>query len=609
MLSHEIRQRFIDFFQKRGHAVIPSAPLVPHNDPSVLFNTAGMQPLVPYLLGQKHPAGTRIVDVQKCVRTGDLEDIGDNRHFSFFEMLGNWSLGDYFKEEAIKWSYEFLTSKEEGLGLDASRLYVTIFEGDENAPFDQESKDIWMHMGIPEHRIYALPAEDNWWSPGDNGPCGPCSEMFYDMTEEGVGDISKNDFIQAVKDERVIEIWNDVFMEYEKKDGKVVGKLAQKNVDTGAGLERITAVMQGKKTAYDTDLFIPIMDAIKKVATSNYDELSARIIADHVRSSVFLITDNVLPSNKDRGYVLRRLLRRALVKIRPLVGSFAHKMVVHNIKNQGNAVVFETEHAGSRSVFYEIVEAIFDVYKNTDYLKMDFSKVLEVIFEEEIKFRKGLDLGFKEIDKGNIDPFDLFTTYGFPIELTEEIARGRGISIDKQKFAEQMAEHQKLSQTASAGMFKGGLANHNEKTIKLHTAHHLLLSALQQVLGKEVKQRGSNITEERLRMDFSFDRKMTDEEKKQVEEIVNKEIQAGLTVVRREMSRDEAEKIGAEMEFGAKYPETVSVYFIEDAQGHAISKEFCGGPHVSNTKEIGVFKIQKEEASSAGVRRIKAVVE
>ncbi len=579
MKSEEIRKRFLAFFEKRGHAIIPSAPLVPLNDPSVLFNTAGMQPLVPYLLGQKHPQGTRIADVQKCVRTGDLDDIGDNRHFSFFEMMGNWSLGDYFKKEAISWSYEFLTSKEEGLGLDISRLYVTIFEGDENAPYDQESKDIWMSVGVPENRIYALPAEDNWWSPGDNGPCGPCSEMFYDMSGN-VGDLNKEEFLNAIKKETVIEIWNDVFMEYEKKDGKVIGKLSQKNVDTGAGLERITAVMQGKNTAYDTDIFEDVMDEIKRISEERYNELYARIIADHLRTALFMVADGVVPSPKDRGYILRRLIRRATVRF------------VKLNKNPENSMI-------------NIVSLFIKKYK--DFYGEVGSQNYLLIAQEIVKFEDTLNQGLKEFEKGE-DSFILATTYGFPIELTLELAQEKGRKIDMEDFNKKMAEHQKLSQTASAGMFKGGLANHNEKTIRLHTAHHLLLSALQEVLGKEVKQRGSNITEERLRMDFAFDRKMTDEEKKKVEDIVNENIIRGLNVVRKEMPREEAEKIGAEMEFGAKYPDTVSVYLIEDKNGNAISKEFCGGPHVQSTKELGTFKIQKEEASSQGVRRIKAVL-
>ncbi len=582
MTSEEIRSRFLAFFEKRGHAIIPSAPLVPLNDPSVLFNTAGMQPLVPYLLGEKHPSGTRIADVQKCVRTGDLDDIGDNRHFSFFEMLGNWSLGDYFKEDAIKWSYEFLTSKEEGLGLDVNRLYFTIFEGDENAPYDQESKDLWMSMGIPEHRIYALPAEDNWWSPGDNGPCGPCSEMFYDMSGT-VGDLSKEGFLEAVKKESVIEIWNDVFMEYEKKDGKVIGKLAQKNVDTGAGLERITAVMQGKQTAYDTDIFAEVMDLIKE-KSENYNEVSARILADHTRTVLFMLGDGVFPSNSDRGYVLRRLARRAI----------------------RHADVLKLNFGGTETVFRFIADKFVNKYK-TIYPEININLIVDLA-KEESKFRLTLEHGLKEFEKG-IDPFILATTYGFPIELTLELAQEKGIKVDLEDFHAKMTEHQKLSQTASAGMFKGGLANHNEKTIRLHTAHHLLLSALQEVLGKEVKQRGSNITEERLRIDFAFDRKMTDEEKKKVEDIVNSRIEQKLNVTRREMPRADAEQIGAEMEFGVKYPDTVSVYFIEDKEGKAVSKEFCGGPHVQNTSELGHFKLQKEEASSQGVRRIKAILE
>jgi alanyl-tRNA synthetase len=579
MKSEEIRNKFLKFFESRGHKIIPSASLVPENDPSVLFNTAGMQPLVPYLLGQTHPMGRRIVDVQKCVRTGDLDDIGDNRHFSFFEMLGNWSLGDYFKDEAIKWSYEFLTSKEEGLGLDVSRLYVTIFEGDENAPYDQESKDIWLSLGIPEHRIYSLPAGDNWWSPGDNGPCGPCSEMFYDMVGN-TGDLTKEGFIEAQEKEDVIEIWNDVFMEYEKKDGKVIGKLAQKNVDTGAGLERISAVMQGKRTAYESDMLKPIMDLIQENA-KDFQELSARIVIDHIRASTMLIADGVAPANKGGGYVLRRLIRRAVFYIRKL--------------------------GLEENIAIEIINYFINFYSNiySNVLSIDIISIYKV---EEQKFSTTLNDGKKEFEKG-VDPFVLFTTYGFPIELTEELAKEKGIVIDKEDFNKKMAEHQKLSATSSAGMFKGGLANHNEKTIRLHTAHHLLLAGLQAVVDKNIKQRGSNITEERLRIDFLCDHKLTDEEKQKVEDFVNEKINSSLNVVRREMPLSEAEKIGAEMEFGAKYPDTVSLYFIEDENGNPVSKEFCGGPHVQNTKEIGKFKIQKEEAVASGIRRIKAILE
>ncbi len=601
MTSTEIRKKFLDFFAKRGHAIIPSASLVPENDPSVLFNTAGMQPLVPYLMGAKHPMGTRIADVQKCVRTGDLDDIGDNRHFSFFEMMGNWSLGDYFKEDAIKWSYEFLTSKEEGLGLDANRLAVTIFEGDESAPLDEESKNIWMSLGIPEHRIYALPAEDNFWSPGDNGPCGPCSEMFYDMEEMFVGKVlSKDEFVEQVKTENFIEIWNDVFMEFEKKDGKVVGKLAQKNVDTGAGLERITAVMQGKKTAYETDLFKDLLYEIKISCQIREDRMQ-RIIADHIRTSIFLMADGVLPSSNGRGYILRRLLRRSI--------------------RCGHAVQMTPDYKS----LVNIVENTYkDIYSNISENK---EKIVSELEKEYNKFIKTLSNGLKEFEKvveikvkhnGIVesqgasmlseDVFKLVTSFGFPLELVNELAKEKNISFDEEEVNALLLEHKELSQSASAGMFKGGLANTNEQTIKLHTAHHLVLAALQEVLGKSVKQKGSNITEERMRIDFAFDRKVTDEEKKKVEDLVNGWVNAGLPVIRREMPKAEAEALGAEMEFGAKYPDVVSVYTIQDPTDAYVSKEFCGGPHVTNTADIGHVTIGKEEAVAQGVRRLKATL-
>jgi len=583
MDSSEIRTRFLKFFENRGHKVLPSASLVPENDPSVLFNTAGMQPLVPYLLGQEHPMGNRIVDVQKCVRTGDLDDIGDNRHFSFFEMMGNWSLGDYFKKEAIAWSYEFLTNKKEGLGLDPVRLYVTVFEGDENAPKDIESAEIWKTQGVPENRIYFLGAEDNWWSAGDNGPCGPDTEMFYDMSGN-IGDLSKDEFLEAVKAERVIEIWNDVFMEYEKKDGKVIGKLKQKNVDTGAGLERITAVMQGKQTAYDTDLFENVMQILNSTPGMQHDVKSFRIIADHFRAVLFMASDGVVPGNKDAGYVMRRLIRRG----------WRYLKQVFPLATNNDAVI--------------ILNAYISTYK-TIYPELDEKNIDTIILEID-KFSKTLSEGLKEFEKGT-DPFVLFTTYGFPIELTLELAKEKGTEINLEDFNNKMAEHVKLSQTASAGMFKGGLANHNEQTIKLHTAHHLLLAGLQAIVDPNIKQRGSNITEERLRIDFLCDHKLEDIEKQKVEDWVNDKISQGLNVVRKEMPLAEAEKLGAEMEFGAKYPETVSVYFISpsiESQDDAVSIEFCGGPHITNTSELGHFKIQKEEAVAAGIRRIKATL-
>ena len=502
--------------------------------------------------------GTRLADAQKCVRTGDIDEVGDNRHLTFFEMLGNWSLGDYFKEEAIAWSFEFLTNKETGLGLDESRIYVTVFEGDENAPRDNEAADIWKKY-LPENRIYFLPAKNNWWSAGENGPCGPDTEIFYDTNEVALGDMTHDEFVKADDEGRVIEIWNNVFMEYEKKNGKVIGKLAQHNVDTGMGLERITMVCQGVKTVFDTDLF------------SGEQTREERIIIDHVKASLFMISDGVTPSNTGRGYVLRRLIRRA--------SRF------------------------SKNPLFEMVEKIQNIYKGV--YDLDDKGIIK---EEEEKFRQTLEKGLKEFEKGE-DPFILFTTYGFPIELTLELAKEKGGEIDLEDFNKKLKEHQELSRTASAGMFKGGLANHSDKTIRLHTAHHLLLAGLQEIVSKDIKQKGSNITEERLRMDFICDHKLTDEEKQKVENWVNDKIQKGLKVVRRELPLAEAEKIGAQMEFGAKYPEVVSVYFIEDEQGNAISKEFCGGPHVENTEELGHFKIQKEEASSAGVRRIKAVLE
>lgn len=605
MNSSEIRQRFLDFFEKRGHAIVPSAPLVPQNDPSVLFNTAGMQPLVPYLMGQKHPLGVRIVSCQKCVRTGDIEEVGNHKNLTFFEMLGNWSLGDYFKNEAIEWSYTFLTSKEEGLGLDPSRLYVTVFEGDEDAPRDLEAVEIWKKY-IPEHRIYFLPKKNNWWSPGDNGPCGPDTEMFYDVTPEGLGDMTHEEYVAADDAGRVVEIWNDVFMEYEKRDGKVIGKLAQKNVDTGSGLERITMLMQSKSNVYDTDCFSGVLEKIRELETLD-DVRAERIVADHIRTSVFMIGDGVIPSNTERGYILRRLLRRA-VRFSDILGIPENSLVTFAsiIQSQYKDVYEElatdavqTEIQKEETKFRETLEKGMKVFEQ--YVR---STIVPIGSSEE-HIQEKLDEG-KELPASSV--FDLYQTYGFPIELTKEICDERGINFDMDMVNALLKKHQELSRTSSAGMFKGGLANHNEQTIKLHTAHHLLLAALQEVLGKEVKQRGSNITEERLRMDFAFDRKMADEEKAKVEEIVNGYIARGLNVVRREMPLADAEKLGAEMEFGAKYPETVSVYFVEDENGNAISKEFCGGPHVTNTSELGMFKVQKEEASSAGVRRIKAVL-
>lgn len=590
MKSHEVRQKFLQFFKERGHAILPSASLVTPDQKGVtnstLFNTAGMQPLVSYLLGEEHPLGRRLADVQKCVRTVDIEEIGDNTHATFFEMLGNWSLGDYFKKDAIEWSYEFLTSKEEGLGLDPRRLYVTVFEGDENAPKDDESYEIWKNIfekaGVTGERIYFMGAKSNWWAAGDNGPCGPDTEMFYDVSGELTEGLTREEYLKADDEQKVVEIWNDVFMAYEKKDGKIIGKLKNHNVDTGAGLERLLMVLQGKNNIFDTDLFEDAMDQIRQYS-SVPDLRAQRIVADHIRTSVFLISDNVSPSNTDRGYILRRLLRRA-IRYSNFLGM-----------KQGSLL--------------EIAKTFIEKYSQTYFDWKDSVRVAIVaeIEEEENKFRQTLEKGIKQFEKGE-DPFVLFTTYGFPIELTEELAHEKGIEIDRAKFDAQMKEHQEKSRAGAEQKFKGGLADHNEKTIRLHTAHHLLLAGLQKFLGDSVKQKGSNITEERLRIDFSFDRKMTDEEKNEVESWVNEQIKKGLNVVRREMPKDEAENIGAEMEFGTKYADVVSVYFIEDENGNAISKEFCGGPHVKNTTELGTFKIQKEEAVAQGVRRIKGVL-
>lgn len=592
MTTEVIRQRFLDFFNARGHAVLPSAPLVPKNDPSVLFNTAGMQPLVPYLLGEPHPQGVRLASCQKCVRTIDIEDVGDPRHLTFFEMLGNWSLGDYFKKEAILWSYEFLTDTTHGLGLDPHRLYVTVFEGNEHAPRDMEAYELWKEIFekahiSPEGHIFFLPEKNNWWSPGDNGPCGPDTEMFYDVTPEGLGDMTHDQYLIADDEGKVVEIWNDVFMQYEKKNGAIIGALSSYAVDTGSGLERIAMIVQGKNNVYETDVFAPVLASIaQKADPAQYSLIAARIIADHVRSAVFLLSDGVIPSNKDQGYILRRLIRRAVLR--------AQQMALSN------------------DIFISIITHYCSVYGSLYTAVGEQETVITEMFLEEVyKFQKTLSQGLKEFEKNNeatLDPFLLATTYGFPIEITTELALQKGWAIDRILFDEKMRAHQAASRSGAEQKFKGGLANTNEMTIRLHTAHHLLLRALQEIVSPSIHQKGSNITEERLRLDFNFDRKLTDEEKKAVEVRVNEWIAQDLQVICRQLPKQEAETIGAEMEFGTTYPDVVSVYFIEDAAGVAVSKEFCGGPHVTHTKMIGTFRIQKEEAVAAGVRRIKAVV-
>ncbi|MFA6463798.1 MAG: alanine--tRNA ligase [Candidatus Paceibacterota bacterium] len=595
MNSEEIRQKFLDFFEKRGHAIIPSAPLVPENDPSVLFNTAGMQPIVPYLLGAPHPKGKRLADSQKCVRTNDIEEVGDNRHLTFFEMLGNWSLGDYFKFDAINWSFELLTSKDEGFGLDANRLYVTCFEGDDNAPKDEESAKIWKEIfeknGIKGNRIFFLPAKNNWWSPGENGPCGPDSEMFYDINGKYTEGLTHDQFVDMDEKGEIIEIWNDVFMEYEKKDGKVIGKLRSQNVDTGSGLERITTVVQGKNSVFDTDLFVPIIEKINELSTAG-DELarSKRIIADHIRSAVFLVGDGVIPSNTDQGYVLRRLLRRAVMH--------ADKLGMNPSSLYWVADV--------------VVEKYQGIYPNLGQKRETIKTEIE---KEEQKFRKTLKDGirqFEKISKDGItgkDAFILFSTYGFPYELTKELASEKNISVDNKEFDEEFKKHQELSRAGAEKKFKGGLGGTDAKTIQYHTATHLLHQALREVLGTHVGQKGSNITPERLRFDFTHPQKMTDEDLRKVEDIVNEKISSSLPVNVVTLSKEEAEKTGALHFFGEKYPDEVTVYYIGDTIDQAFSKEFCGGPHVKNTSELGHFKIAKEEAVSQGVRRIKAVLE
>src|SRR3989344_2082964 len=565
MNSSELRTKFLDFFEKRGHKIIPSASLIP-KDSTVLFTTAGMQPLVPFLLGEKHPNGKRLVNYQKCLRTDDIEEVGDDTHLTFFEMLGNWSLGDYWKEDSIKWSFEFLTKE---LRIPLEKLAVSCFIGDDNVSKDEESAKIWESLGIKKERIAFLPKEDNWWGPvGETGPCGPDTEIFYWKSSDPSPDKFNSE------DKNWVEIWNNVFMQYNKTQGGKYELADQKNVDTGMGLERIVAVLNGKTSVYETDLFLPIME----IFPGHFDERKKRIVADHAKASIFLISDGIVPSNKDQGYVLRRLLRRMIVYMRDF----------------------------NKEELFDPIKKCMEIYR--DLYLLDENKILEVIKEEADKFEKTLSEGLKVIEKMDTvtgkEAFNLYETYGFPLEVLEEMR----VVDSREDFFEELKKHKELSRTASAGMFKGGLADHSPETVRLHTAHHLLLAALQQVFGGGVKQKGSNINSERLRIDFSFDRKLTGDEKKQLENMVNDKINHGLHVIKKEMPREEAEKLGAEMEFGVKYGNTVSVYFIEDKEGNVFSKEFCGGPHVTNTSELGKFKIIKEEAVSAGVRRIKATL-
>ena len=589
MKARDLRDKYIRFFTEKGHKLIKSAPLIPENDPTVLFTTAGMHPLVPYLIGEKHPQGTRLVSIQKCVRTGDIDEVGDICHLTFFEMLGNWSLGDYFKKEAIDFSFEFLTSSE-CLNLPLEKLAFTVFQGDEDAPFDEEAYNFWLNKGISPDRIAKLGKKDNWWGPaGQSGPCGPDTEMFYWVGEEPAPQIFDPE------NKLWVEIWNDVFMQYNKtKEGKFE-PLEQKNVDTGMGLERVTAILQGKQSPYETELFIPLfekLDSIRGVSAPKTRCDSERIIVEHIRTATFMMSDGVVPGNVDQGYILRRLIRRAIRE--------AKKIGVDKIFTAEIAEVVINEY----SYFYQELANIA-------------ATILDEFNREEKQFAQTLEKGTKEFEKlisrvpahiqkkviSGKNAFFLYETYGFPIELTEEMAEERGFIVDKAGFEKAFQKHQALSRKGAEQKFKGGLADSSEQTTALHTATHLLHESLRRVLGDHVAQKGSNITADRLRFDFSHPEKMTKEQLAAVEEMVNEAIKAALPITIEEMSVEEAKEQGAIGLFGDRYGEVVKVYTIG-----GYSKEICGGPHVKNTSEINSFKIKKEESSSRGVRRIKAVI-
>ena len=575
-----LKDLYINYFVSKGHKQIPSAPVVPENDPSVLFNTAGMQPLIPYLMGQPHPYGTRLVDYQKCIRTNDLDAIGDTTHHTFFEMLGNWSLGDYFKDESIGYSFEFLTKV---LNIPIERLAVTVYAGDKNIPFDEVSHNKWLSLGIPEKRI-ARTVEDNFWIAGTSGPCGPDTEIFYFRSNDEIPEVFDPE------DDRWVEIWNNVFMEFYKDENGNVTELPKKNVDTGMGYERATAVLEGVLDNYTSSVWKDVIDLISDIAKKPYigNEESMRIIADHIRTAVFISADpaSIKPSNTDQGYILRRLIRRAI--------RHAKKLEI-DISSDWEQRIAKLIISKYKKYYSELTE--------------NESVVLEVLKNEKEKFNRTLEKGLREFNKvsnKDIDAetaFHLYDTYGFPIELTEELAHDAKIKVDTLGFKERFKKHQELSRTASAGKFKGGLAGNSGIETKYHTATHLLNAALKVVVDKNVHQKGSNITDERMRFDFSCDHKLTDEEKKKTEDLVNEWIKEGLDVTVKEMSKSDAINSGAECMFIEKYPDIVTVYSIGN-----VSKELCGGPHVKNTSELGHFKIIKEEASSAGVRRIKAVL-
>ncbi len=588
MTAKELRKKYTDFFMSKGHAVIGSAPLVPENDPTVLFTTAGMHPLVPFLLGQKHPQGKRLVNCQKCIRTGDIDEVGDPVHLTFFEMLGNWSLGDYFKKDAIEFSFEFLSSPK-WLGLPLEKLAVTVFEGDSDAPFDEEAYNLWLKLGINPDKIAKRPKKDNWWGPaGQTGPCGPDTEMFFWTGNENVPAIFTPD------DRKWVEIWNDVFMQYNKNADSVYEPLTQTNVDTGMGVERVTAILQGKSSCYETELFAPLfakINELKKITPTDSSR-SERIIADHIRAATFIMADGVIPGNVDQSYVLRRLIRRAVREGRKL-----------GIESGFTHLISE-----------EVIGHYSDVYPE---LAKKRDAILEALNNEEAQFEKTLEKGTREFEKliarvpahvttkiiSGKNAFYLYETYGFPLELTEEMAKEQGFAVDNDGFGKSYQKHQELSRLGAEQKFKGGLADNSEMTTNLHTATHLLHQALRKVLGDHVAQKGSNITGERLRFDFSHTDKMTPEQISKVEDIVNEMISGNLEVKCAEMTVEEAKDGGAIGLFAERYGERVKVYSIGD-----FSREICGGPHADNTLKLGKFKILKEESSSQGVRRIKAIL-
>jgi alanyl-tRNA synthetase len=584
MKAKELKEKFLDFFKKKGHAIIPSASLIPQDDPTVLFTTAGMQPLVPYLMGESHPKGKRLADVQKCLRTDDIDQVGDTSHHTFFEMLGNWSLGDYWKKESISWSYEFLTKD---LALDPEKIWVTCFEGDKDAPKDIESAKIWKSLGIPEDRIFYYGKKENWWGPaGETGPCGPDTEIFYDVTDKPHGKGCK----PGDDCGRFFEIWNNVFMQYNKTTDGKYEPLKQKNVDTGMGVDRTVAVLSGHDDDYLVkDLWGAILDAISNVTKTTYkgNEKAHRVIADHTRAASFAIADGVIPSNKERGYVLRRLIRRSV--------RFGRKLGV------------------DEPFLAKISDQVIKTY-GKDYPELGKSEdsIKKILTAEEEKFIKTLKKGLREIEKlKEIDAkkaFHLYETYGFPLELTEEIAAEKGQKVDKEIFEKEFEKHKNLSRTASAGRFKGGLVDKSGESVKLHTATHLLHAALRKVLGDHVQQKGSNITAERLRFDFSHPERLTDKELKEVEDLINEQIKKDLPVTHETKSYDEAIKEGALAFFGEKYADKVMVYTVGSPAHGWFSKEVCGGPHVSHTGELGRVKIKKQEKIGAGVMRIYATL-